>query len=79
MKNFAICLLLLNLLFLSWNMGVLPGSDNTDEIIVREPSQQAPQALVLLSEMGSEQLVEIASEGTSDVISDSAIAEILPQ
>jgi hypothetical protein len=62
MKNFAICLFLLNLLYLSWNMGYLPGSDNSAEVIIREPNQQAPQSLILLSEMDSEQLLETAIE-----------------
>jgi hypothetical protein len=80
MKNFAICLLLLNLLYLSWNMGILPGSDNSDEIIIREPSQQAPQSLVLLSEMEGEQLEESAVVGiTTEIPSEPAIGDIIPQ
>ncbi len=84
MKNFAICLLLLNLLYLSWNMGVLPGSDNSDEVIIREPNQQAPQSLVLLSEMEGEQLEEsavvgITTEVTTEIPSEPTIGDIFPQ
>lgn len=84
MKNFAIGLLLLNLLYLSWNLGFFPGSDNTDKVIVREPSQRAPQSLVLLSEMPVEQslgnaVVDVATESTTSFPTDSAIDEISPQ
>lgn len=75
MRNFAIGLILLNLLFLSWNLGFLPGSDNADAVIVREPIQQAPQSLVLLSELSDAQIAgnistealitEVAAEQTT--------------
>ena len=80
MKNFAICLLLLNLLYLFLNMGILPGSDNSDEIIIREPSQQAPQSLVLLSEMEGEQLEDSSVVGiTTEIPSEPTIGDIIPQ
>jgi len=77
MKNFVIGLLLLNLLYLSWNLGFLPGSDSPDKVIVREPSQRAPQSLVLLSEMPDEQLLEnvraeLATESTASFPTQSA-------
>lgn len=51
MRNFAICLLLLNLLYLAWNMGWIPGAGSEEAVIVRNPMQPAPQSLVLLSEL----------------------------
>lgn len=48
------------MLFLSWNLGFLPGSDDTDIVIIREPAQQAPQSLVLISELSDVQIPENA-------------------
>ena len=58
MKNFAICLVLFNLLYLSWNMGFLQGPDNDDIVVIREPFQQALQSLVMLNELSDFQPVE---------------------
>ena len=69
MKNFAICLVVLNLLYLTWNMGFLPGSGNEDVIVIREPTQQAPQSLVMLSELSDLQPAETS-------LSDSVIEEV---
>tara|TARA_R110000772_G_scaffold264509_1_gene385125 strand:- start:85 stop:885 length:801 start_codon:yes stop_codon:yes gene_type:complete len=80
MRNFAICLLLLNLLYLSWNLGFFPGSDSEDESIIRNPRQDAPQALVLLSELDELQVLERetvpAVAITPEDISESATAGI---
>lgn len=62
MKNFAICLVLLNLLYLSWNLDLLPGLDNSDTPIIRKPIQQAPQNLVLLKELSDLQTTEITMQ-----------------
>ena len=71
MRNFAIGLVLLNLLFLSWNLGFLPGSGNADAVIIREPIQQAPQSLMLLSELSDLQLAEnTVSETISETIAE---------
>lgn len=66
MKNFAICLVLLNLLYLSWNLDLLPGLDNTDAPIIRKPIQQAPQNLVLLKELSDLQTTEIVMQETDN-------------
>jgi hypothetical protein len=78
MKIFAIGLLLLNLLYLSWNMGFLPSSDNADTVVVREPSQQAPQSLVLLSEMTNEQLLENTTAELEPVAPETMLLEEAP-
>ncbi|PCJ42755.1 MAG: hypothetical protein COA71_04440 [SAR86 cluster bacterium] len=74
MRNFAICLVLLNLLYLSWTLGFLPGSDNSDVLIIREPVQQAPESLVLLSELSD---VQIAENATEEVAAEALDTEIL--
>ncbi len=51
MRNFAIGLLLLNLIYLAWNLELLPGSASEQQVLVRNASEQAPQSLVLLSEL----------------------------
>ncbi|MAM70094.1 MAG: hypothetical protein CMP91_02980 [Gammaproteobacteria bacterium] len=51
MRNFAICLLVLNLAYLAWNLELIPGSQSQEQVLIRNPSQQAPQSLVLLSEL----------------------------
>ena len=84
MKNFAIGLLLLNLLYLSWNLGFLPGSDSADKVIVREPSQRAPQSLVLLSELPNEQALEngraeLATESTASFPTERAASAESPE
>jgi hypothetical protein len=90
MKNFAICLLLLNLLYLSWNMEFFPGSGSSDEVIIREPNQQAPQSLVLLSEMPDDHLeenaltavevrAEVAAEVTTELTTELTTGEIFSQ
>ncbi len=82
MRNFAICLVLLNLLYLSWNLGFLPGSDNENAVIIREPIQQAPESLILLNELPGVLAVEnnttgISTEAFSSEIlnSDSAVVD----
>ena len=82
MRNFAICLLILNLLYLAWNFELLPGSADSDVLVVREPAQQAPQTLVLLSELSVDALEENSEldyepEASADEISD--LASIEPQ
>lgn len=64
-------MLLLNLLYLAWNLGFLPSSANEDESIVRMPRQQAPQSLVLLSELTDIQVLE--RELAADRVNNSAI------
>ncbi len=51
MRNFAIGLLLLNLLYLVWNLELIPGSATEQQVVVRSAGEQAPQSLVLLSEL----------------------------
>lgn len=87
MRNFAICLVLLNLLYLSWNLELLPGSGNSDTLVVREPAQLAPQRLVLLSELSDEQItentVEEAVSGSSDaetaILENTVLGGVSPQ
>jgi len=86
MRNFAICLVFLNLLYLSWNLGFLPGSDNENTVIIREPIQQAPESLILLNELSDVQSVEnntaeISTEAFSTEIldSDSAAVNEIPE
>ncbi len=85
MRNFAICLVLLNLLYLSWNLELLPGSGNSDKLVVREPAQLAPQRLVLLSELSDEQITENkeAFSGSSDaetaILENTILGGVSPQ
>ena len=73
MKNFAICLVVLNLLYLTWNLGFLPGSGNEDVIVIREPTQQAPQSLVMLSELSD---LQPAETSLSDSVIEEAVEEV---
>ena len=80
MRNFAIGLLVLNLLYLSWNLGLLPGSGKQEESFVRSPRQQAPASLVLLKELTDQQLREntLTVSETTDTgsLSETASAQI---
>ncbi len=58
MRNFAIGLLLLNLVYFAWNMGFLPGKTESETAVIRSPSQQAPKSLVLVSELEEISLLE---------------------
>ena len=51
MKSFAIGLFIVNLFFLGWNLELIPGSRSGQQVVVRNASQQAPQSLILLSEL----------------------------
>jgi len=51
MKSFAIGLFIVNLCFLGWNLELIPGSRSGQQVVVRNASQQAPQSLILLSEL----------------------------
>ena len=62
---------------MSWNLGFLPGTDNPDVIIIREPTQQAPESLVLLSELSTEQAeVNVSSES---LLSENLLSENLTE
>lgn len=76
MRNFAICLVLLNLFYLAWNMELLPGSGSSDTLVVREPAQRAPQRLVLLSELPEEQIIENIEEEAAIEFPDEEISMI---
>lgn len=55
MRTFAILLLLLNAGFLAWQQGWLGKPPAAAPSLIRAPFQQAPRALVLLSEIPAEQ------------------------
>ncbi|MDG2090926.1 MAG: SPOR domain-containing protein [Gammaproteobacteria bacterium] len=73
MRNFAICLVVLNLLYLTWNMGFLPGLSNEDVIVIREPTQQAPQSLVMLNKLSD---LQPAETSLSDSVIEEAVEDV---
>lgn len=73
MRNFAIGLLLLNLLYLAWNLELFPGSASEQQVLVRSAIEQAPQSLVLLSEL--EELALRRRPESAPILSSPAVTE----